>query len=115
MRVVIDLELEDLETLLAELLPLGGRLRPRALEVNEHGLRLRVQAPLAGEIVLTARVTSRSGELVLSDFDLEGASLGRGLALASLRRRLAELDAARGAWRAWGEADGERLHLGWRT
>jgi len=113
MRIAIDLDLDGLEQLLSRLLPLGGKIQPTGLELDMSRLRVEAQAPLVGRVTLVAKVRPAAGALVLSDFDLEGAGIARGMALGTLRSRLAELDERWNGVRAWGESDGDRLHLEW--
>lgn len=113
MQVSIDAELPGLERSLAEFLPAG--IEMHGLHLNSQEMRAALRAPLVGDCTLTARVQSGPGRLSLYAFDLQGAGLAKGMALSTLRRKIAELDVARGNWRAWGESDGDRLQLSWAT
>ncbi len=113
MQIRIDLALDGLEQLLARLLPLGGKIRPVGLDLDGERLRLDAEAPLVGRVTLVAKVQTGPGRLLLSSFDLEGAGLARGMVLSTLRGKLAELDERWNGLRAWGEPEGERLHLEW--
>ena len=87
MQISIDLELPELETVLADLLPAGIELR--SLRLDRQQLRAGLQAPMVGACTLTAQVSQAGAGLILSRFDLEGAGLAKPLALGALRRKLA--------------------------
>lgn len=109
LRVVLpDLELG---ALLAGLLPAGAELR--AVELDAAGLRVEARVPLGGELALLADARFRGPALTLSGFRVEGGMLVRAMLGAKLAGAIASLDWRRGALRAWGEPDGERLHLAW--
>ncbi|MAW62329.1 MAG: hypothetical protein CMJ94_16055 [Planctomycetes bacterium] len=112
MQISIDLELPELETVLADLLPAGIELR--SLRLDRQQLRAGLQAPMVGACTLTAQVSQAGAGLILSRFDLEGAGLAKPLALGALRRKLAEVDRQSGPWRIWGESEGDRLQVSWR-
>lgn len=107
----MDLDLPGLEQTLAAFLPLG--LQPLELHWEQRRLRLDLLAPLLGRVALTADVAVQPGGLQLSRFDLEGAGLAKGLALEKLREAVSGLDRSSRGLHAYGEPDGERLHLTW--
>lgn len=101
----------DLGALAAQFLPAGANLI--ALHLDERALRLEARAPLAGTVVLHADARFHGAALALSNFRIEGGMLARAFLLGELQRRIAQLDWRRGALRAWGESDGDRLHFTW--
>lgn len=110
-RLRVSLPDLDLGELLGELLPSGAELD--ALELDPDRLRIEAKVPMAGKVVLLADARFAGPELLLSNFRVEAGMLARAFLAAALSRRVARLDWRRGALRAWGEADGERLHLRW--
>lgn len=101
----------DLGALAAQFLPAGASLI--ALHLDERALRLEARAPLAGAVTLLADARFRGPALDLSNFRIEGGMLARAFLLGELQRRIANLDWRRGALRAWGESDGDRVHVAW--
>lgn len=112
MRISIDLDLPELEAVLAESLPAGVEVL--SLRIDSGAMRAELQAPMVGSCTLSAQVSVGTGELSLSRFDLEGAGLAKPLALGGLRRKVAEIDKQSGPWRIWGESEGDRLQVSWR-
>ncbi len=111
MRISVSLPELDLGELTARLLPAGATLQ--ALELDDKQLHVVAKAPIVGEIALRADVRFEGAALTLSRFRVEGGMLARALIGGRLTEKIAELDWKRGALRAWGETDGERLHLRW--
>lgn len=111
MRITVDVELPGFEEALVGLLPAGIQLR--GLKMDGERLRMALKAPMVGTVDLLARVQVDEGRLSLHTFDLEGAGFAKGIALGAIRQRIAGLDEKRGALHAFGESDGERLHLRW--
>jgi hypothetical protein len=101
----------DLGPLAAGLLPDGVEIL--ALHLDERALRLDARAPFVGDLSLLAEASFEGPSLTLSRFRIEGGMLARAFLTGELQRRIAALDWHRGPLRAWGEADGERLHLAW--
>ena len=112
MKVLLDLDPEGLGEALAELMPMG--IRPRSVRLTAGGLRAVMKAPMLGEVTLVAKVLNQPGELVLFDFDLEGAGIAKALALGKIREKIADVDRVKGPFRVWGETDGERLRVSWK-
>ncbi len=113
MQILIDLDLPGLESSLEGLLPAG--IRMDGLEARGSQLRAQLQAPMVGSCTLTAAIQLNGPQMVLSNFNLEGAGLAKPFALSALRRKLAELDQRRGKFRIWGDSEGNRLHLNWSS
>ncbi|MDA1259782.1 MAG: hypothetical protein O3A20_04095 [Planctomycetota bacterium] len=111
MRIRVSLPELDLGALAGRLLPAGAELR--ALELDESGLRLEASAPVAGNFMVLADARFQGPTLTLSRFRVEGGMLARAFLGSKLSDKIARLDWRRGAVRAWGEPDGERLHLAW--
>lgn len=111
MRIRVSLPELDLDALAGRLLPTGAELR--ALELDESALRLEASAPVAGKFAVVADARFQGPSLTLSNFRVEGGMLARAFLGSKLSDKIARLDWRRGALRAWGEPDGERLHLAW--
>lgn len=111
MRLRVSLPDLDLGELLRRVLPPGAELL--ALELDEGGLRVEARAPMAGMVALSADARFCGPALTLSRFRIEGGMLARAFLGAQLAKRIGALDWRRGALRAWGEPDGDRLHLAW--
>ena len=109
----MDLDLLGLEEALADLLPTGIKLTK--LEVNGQQLRAGLDAPMVGACKLIADLGQSDSEIVLSNFDLKGAGLAKPFALAGLKRKMAEIDLRKGFMHIWGESEGNRLHLNWKS
>ena len=109
----MDLDLLGLEGALADLLPAGIKLTK--LEVNEQHLKAGLDAPMVGTCTLIADLELSDSEVVLSNFDLKGAGLAKTFALAGLKRKMAEIDLRKSFLRIWGESEGDRLHLNWKS
>jgi hypothetical protein len=101
----------DLGPLGAQLLPAGAAVR--ALHLDERALRLEAHAPLAGTIALLADARFHGPTLTLSNFRIEGGMLARAFLLGEVQRRIGALDWRKGPLHAYGEPDGDRLHLRW--
>ncbi|TAH34574.1 MAG: hypothetical protein EYC70_16710 [Planctomycetota bacterium] len=111
MLVQMDLDLPGLEETLAAILPLG--IQPLRLHWSGRALRLDAKAPFLGAVTLTADVHLQPGSMVLSRFELEGAGLAKAMALQKLREAVSGLDRRWKGLRAYGEPEGDRLHLAW--
>jgi len=111
MQVKINLELPEFHEALTELLPKGVEISE--LQFNGEQLVLHGSAPIVGAIILTAKVKVKPHRLTLSGFDLQGASLVKGMILSQLRNKLAELDYSSGKLRFWGDCDGAFAYLSW--
>lgn len=107
----MNLDLPGLEETLAAILPLG--VKPERLQFDQQSLRLDARIPFLGSVALTAAVAVQPGSMVLSRFDLERAGIAKALALQKVREAVAGLDRSYRGLRAYGEPDGERLHLTW--
>ncbi len=101
----------DLGGLAATLLPAGATLE--ALHLDAAALRLEARAPLAGKVAVVADARFSGPALTLSNFRVEGGMLARAFLLGELQRKIAGLDWQKGAVRAWGESEGDRLHVAW--
>lgn len=101
----------DLGPLADKLLPAGAEIV--GLHLDEKTLRVEVSAPLVGKLTLLAEARFVGPTLTLSRFRIKGSMLARAFLAGELQRRIADLEWKRGALRAWGEADGDRLHLSW--
>lgn len=101
----------DLGPLAAGLLPAGAELL--GLHLDEQSLRVEARAPVVGAVTLRADARFHGPALTLSHFRIEGGMLARAFLAGELQRRISALDWSGGGLRAWGEADGERLHLAW--
>jgi hypothetical protein len=110
-RITVDIDLPAFEELLAGVLPSGIELKE--LQLDGAGLRMGLRAPMVGEVDLLAKLQIAPRHLTLHDFDLRGAGLAKGVALSTIRRKIAGLDTRRDDLHAWGETDGERVHLRW--
>jgi hypothetical protein len=110
-RIRVSLPELDLGALAGRLLPAGAEVL--GLELDASGLRLEGRAPLAGEFAMLADARFAGPTLTLSRFRVEGGMLARAFLAAKLNEKIAGLDWRRGVLRAWGEPDGERLHLDW--
>lgn len=111
MRISVSLPHLDLGELIAAVLPRGAELL--ALELDERSLRLEANAPLAGAVAVLADAQFAGPKLTLSGFRVEGGMLARAFLGAKLTDAISGLDWRRGPIRAWGEPDGERLHVSW--
>lgn len=112
MQVLIQQDFLDLEDSLAKVLPMG--LRPEAFSLANGRLRLQTRAPLLGAITLLAKVQESSGELLLSQFDLEGGGLKKALLLMQIRQKLGRLDQKWSVFHIYGESEGDRVHIRWK-
>lgn len=111
MRIRVSLPEFELGALASRWLPPGAQIQ--ALELDERGLRLEATAPVAGAFAVLADARFSGASLTLSRFRVEGGMLARAFIGSKLSDKIARLDARRGSLRAWGEPDGERLHLDW--
>ncbi len=111
MQVQINLELPDFRDALAGILPKGVEIS--GLHLDGERLELRGRAPMVGSITLTAKVKVIPKRLTLSEFDLQGAKLAKGLILSQLRNKLSGLDFTNGSLRFWGDCDGSFAYLSW--
>ncbi len=110
----LDVSLQDLDLgpLVRGFLPSGVVIESVRL-APDAGLVVGLRAPMVGAVALHAAVDVRPQELLFRDFRVEGGGILRGLLVGEVRKRVADLDSRFGPVRAWGESDGERLHVSW--
>jgi hypothetical protein len=115
MKVEVDVELKGLGDVLAKVIvdsPFIPTITPTLVRLTAERLRVEAEA-LSKKIVLTGKVTGKSGRLEVSDLAVEGAVVFNAVVLGFVRKKIAEIEAAKGPFRLKGDQGGDRLVVSW--